>query len=251
MIERFFETIELPISIEQFHKLPYNPAYKYEYFGERAVLTPRPKFSHVILQLRDRLAVRDEIDAQVTVRVRPLRDDDWDLLADPFSNAFFRVFPFSALDDDQRRDAGDQCLRHTRNSGDGPVIMPACFVATDDEQPFGAILVTLWPDRDLSDWKAGDWPEAPPSDCVQKRLGVPHLTWVFVDSIVQDYGVGTALLRAAVNGLLDMGYDRLSSTVLQGNDSSLLWHWRNGFELLENPGSRRRMQRRISELRAG
>jgi hypothetical protein len=44
---------------------------------------------------------------------------------------------------------------------------------------------------------------------------------------------------------------RLSSTFLQGNDSSLLWHWRNGFELLENPGSRRRMQRQISELRTG
>lgn len=184
MIGRFFEIIELPISIEQFHKLPYNAAYKYEYFGKRGVLTPRPKFSHVILQLRDRLVAPDEIDAQATVRVRPLRDGDWDMLAGPFSHAFFRVFPFSALDDDQRRDAGSQCLRHTRDSGDGPVIAPACFAATDDEQPVGAILVTLWPDRDPSDWHAGDWPEPPPPDCVQKRLGIPHLTWIFVDPIV-------------------------------------------------------------------
>ena len=94
-------------------------------------------------------------------------------------------------------------------------------------------------------------PEPPPPDCFQKRLGIPHLTWIFVDPIVQGYGVGTALLSALVNRLLDMGYDRLSSTFLQGNDSSLLWHWRNGFELLENPGSRRRMQRQISELRTG
>ena len=113
----------------------------------------------------------------------------------------------------------------------------------------GAILVTLWPDRDLSEWHAGEWPEPPLPDCVEKRLGVPHLTWIFVDSIAQGYGVGTALLCAAVNGLLDMGYDRLSSTVLQGNDSSLLWHWRNGFKLLENPGSRRRMERQIRGLR--
>jgi ribosomal protein S18 acetylase RimI-like enzyme len=125
------------------------------------------------------------------------------------------------------------------------------FRRTDDEQPVGAILVTLWPDRDLSDWHAGDWPEPPPPDCVQKRLGVPHLTWIFVDPLVQGYGVGTALLSAAVNSLLDMGYDRLSSTVLHGNDSSLRWHWRNGFELIENPGSLRRMQRRIREVRTG
>jgi GNAT superfamily N-acetyltransferase len=193
--------------------------------------------------------VPDEIDAQAAVRVRPLRDGDWDLLAAPFSHAFFRVFPFSVMDDDERCDAGGQCLRHTRDSGDGPVVLSACFVATDDERPVAATLVTLWPDRDLSDWNAGDWPEPPPPDCLQKRLGIPHLTWIFVDPIVQGYGVGTALLSALVNRLLDMGYDRLSSTFLQGNDSSLLWHWRNGFELLENPGSRRRMQRQISELR--
>jgi GNAT superfamily N-acetyltransferase len=250
MIERFFETIELTITDEQFDKLPYNAAYKYEYFGDRALLTPRPKFYHAILHLQNRLVLPKDIDTPGTVRVRPLRDGDWDLLANPFSHAFFRVFPFAALDDDQRREAGRQCLRHVRACGDGPVILPACFVAADDEQLVGAILVTMWPDRDLSDWRAGDWQETPPPDCVEKRLGVPHLTWIFVDSIVQGYGVGTAMLYATVNGLLDMGYDRLSSTVLQGNDSSLLWHWRNGFELLENPGSRRRMQRQIRELRA-
>ena len=139
MIERFFETIELPITIEQFHKLPYNAAYKYEYFGDRAWLTPRPKFSHAVLCLRDRSVVPDEIDAPEAVRVRPLRDGDWDLLAGSFSHAFFRVFPFSVLDDDERCDAGGQCLQHTRDSGDGPVILSACFVATVDDQPVGAI----------------------------------------------------------------------------------------------------------------
>ena len=253
MIERFFETIELPITSEQFHKLPYSPAYKYEYFGDCAWLTPRPKFSHALLHLRGRSGVSDAMDAPGPVCVRPLRDADWDLLADPFSQAFFRVFPFSALDDDDRLGAGDECLRHTRNSGDGPLIASACFVAAeaDHGEPVGASLVTLWPDRDLSDWGAGDWPEPPPPDCVEQRLGVPHLTWIFVDPIVQGSGVGTALLHAAVKVLLELGYDRLSSTVLQGNDSSLLWHWRNGFELLEDPGSLRRMRRQRRALRTG
>jgi hypothetical protein len=32
----------------------------------------------------------------------------------------------------------------------------------------------------------------------------------------------------------------LASTFLLGNESSMLWHWRNGFQLLQYPGSRRR-----------
>jgi hypothetical protein len=38
-----FGRVELPLSIDEFHRLPRNAAYKYEYFGGRAVLTPRPK----------------------------------------------------------------------------------------------------------------------------------------------------------------------------------------------------------------
>jgi hypothetical protein len=37
-----------------------------------------------------------------------------------------------------------------------------------------------------------------------------------------------------------MGFTHLASTFLLGNDSSMLWHWRNGFQLAGYPGSRRR-----------
>jgi hypothetical protein len=32
-----------------------------------------------------------------------------------------------------------------------------------------------------------------------------------------------------------------------GNESSMLWHWRNGFRLLEHPGSIRRMKAQMKE----
>ena len=41
MADDHFRRIELPLSIDEFHRLPRNSAYKYEYLGGRAVLTPR------------------------------------------------------------------------------------------------------------------------------------------------------------------------------------------------------------------
>ena len=54
-----------------------------------------------------------------------------------------------------------------------------------------------------------------------------------------------ALLGHALNRLLALGFHELTTTFLLGNHYSMLWHWRNGFELLENPGSLRKMQRKI------
>ena len=54
MIDRWFFGIELPLTFEQFEKLPTNPAYKYEYSGGKAWLTPRPKECHAILDLQNR-----------------------------------------------------------------------------------------------------------------------------------------------------------------------------------------------------
>jgi L-amino acid N-acyltransferase YncA len=59
------------------------------------------------------------------------------------------------------------------------------------------------------------------------------------------HGVGSALLAAAVRELLALGFPRLFSTFLLGNESSLLWHWRNGFQLLSSPYSLRRMRQRL------
>ena len=63
---------------------------------------------------------------------------------------------------------------------------------------------------------------------------------MFVSPLDAGRGVGTALLNAAARELLALGYTELASTFLLGNESSMLWHWRNGFRLLQYPGSRRR-----------
>ena len=99
MIDRYFRTIELPITIEQFHELPTNPAYKYEYFDKTAWLTPRPKGYLAALDLRPTGPAEPVEVHREPVSVRPLRDDDWGDLPRLFAHAFHRTAPFAGLDD--------------------------------------------------------------------------------------------------------------------------------------------------------
>jgi hypothetical protein len=113
------------------------------------------------------------------------------------------------------------------------VIGAACFQAFEKHfnHPAGAILITLLPAGIVDNWGSHAWKEPPPADAVERRLGCPHLTWIFVSPWVERRGMGTALLAASVKALLEQGYTQLASTFLQGNDSSTLWHWHNGFRL--------------------
>ena len=52
MCDDWFALIKLPLTIEQFHQLPRNAAYKYEYLKGEAWLTPRPKHYHALRELK-------------------------------------------------------------------------------------------------------------------------------------------------------------------------------------------------------
>jgi GNAT superfamily N-acetyltransferase len=232
------KVVRLRMSLRQFHRLPRCPAYKYEYFGGRAVLTPRPKLYHALLDLRT-FAPPPDGDRPP---VRPVREDEWDDLAALFSAAFRDRPPLLGLDDAARRAAAREILEFTRTGGDGPLIPSACLVAECDRVggAMGGLLTTLTPGGDLSAWGACLWPEPPAADVLERRLGRPHLTWVFVHPLAAGRGAGAALLAAAARELRTLGYDELASTFMLGNEASTLWHWRHGFTLAAAPWSMRR-----------
>jgi GNAT superfamily N-acetyltransferase len=240
MCDEWMDGQQLPLTIEQFHRLPRNAAYKYEYLNGTAYLSPRPKFFHGVLDLST--LATNPLPAPASTVLRPLRQDDWEGLVPLFSAAFRSVVPFGCLEDGPRREAAAKSLNFTRDGGDGPRIDRASFVAEEWEvpRPIGAALITLLPDEDPSEWNAFHWNEPPPADCVERGIGRPHLTWVFVSPIEAGRGVATALLSATARELLTMGYRQLASTFLLGNDASLLWHWRCGFRLATYAGSRRK-----------
>ena len=238
MCDDWMSTIRLALTPEQFERLPRNPAYRYELLDGEAFLSPRPLHYHALLDLRPMAGDPD-------VPLRPVRNGDWEELARLFAAAFYHIQPFGSLDEQTRLEAARRCLGRTRTGGDGPWIEQASFLAAgEDDRPDGAILVTLLPDGDPCDWDSYYWSAPPPPDCVARRLGRPHLTWVFVTPLEAGQGVGTALLAAAVRALLGLGYAELASTFMVGNDSSMLWHWRNGFRLLTHPGSPRALAER-------
>jgi GNAT superfamily N-acetyltransferase len=234
------------LTIEQFHQLPRDAAYKYEYFDNQAWLSPRPKQYHAILELRP-VEVVPPIENGSKIGLRTLSANDWERLPPLFAGAFHRVQPFASLNDADREEAARSCLQKTRDGGDGPLIEPACFVAEDesDGNPVGVLLTTVMPEVDLTSPRSLNWKEPPPPDWLERTLGRPHLTWIFVSPWDSGHGIGSALLAAATARLLDHGYRELASTFLLGNDASLLWHWRNGFRLLAYPGSPREIHRRI------
>jgi GNAT superfamily N-acetyltransferase len=251
MCDEWMRYQKLSITFEEFLALPRNNAYKYEYFGGQAHLTPRPKFYHALLDM-EAFAAAPQAAADPDVRLRPLETADWVSLAPVFAWAFERQQPFGGLADDQRVEACKGSLERTRSGGDGPVIEAASFVALDGPggAAVGAILVTLLPDANPSEWGSFHWREPPPPDCVAQRLGRPHLTWIFVHPFCAGRGTGTALLIGAVQSLRALGYREMASTFLPTNESSAMWHWRNGFRLVEYPGSTRRMHRHIRETLA-
>jgi GNAT superfamily N-acetyltransferase len=237
MCDEWMRALQLKLAADQFRQLPRNAAFRYDLLDGTAYIVPRPRHSHALLDLAPLNAEPVE-----GVAVRGLTPADWDVLPALFAESFCRVQPFAGLDETDRRRAAEQCLARTRAGGDGPWVGQASFVAEDDDGgPLGAILVTLVPDADPCAWGSYQWEEPPPPDCIERRLGRPHLTWVFVRPALAGTGVGTLLLAAAVRELLALGYRELVSTFLVGNDASALWHWRNGFRLLAYPGSRRRL----------
>ncbi len=252
MCDDWMPGLTLPLTLEQFHQLPRHPAYKYEYLDGVAYLSPRPRHYHAVLDVQA-FARRPAEEPAAEIRIQPARAEDFANLEGLFAAAFHRTQPFGSLDDATRKQAARECLERTRTGGDGPLIEPASFVATSVEKdaPVGAIFITLLPDGDPADWDSYYWSEPPPADCVERRLGRPHLTWVFTGPLSAGHGIGTALLAAAVRELLRLGFTELASTFLLGNDASMLWHWRNGFRLLPYPGSYRQMQKRIKEMTAG
>src|SRR5262249_6679478 len=132
-------------------------------------------------------------------------------------------------------------------------VRQASFVAAEASGGglLGAALVTLLPDGDPCDWDSYYWQGPPPEDCVARRLGRPHLTWIFVAPRRAGQGTGTALLAAVTQALTGLGYRELVSTFLLGNEASTLWHWRNGFRLLPYPGSLRHISQRFRERQQG
>jgi ribosomal protein S18 acetylase RimI-like enzyme len=219
MFSDWFRALELRMAFSDFERLPRNPAYKYEFLRDRAVLTPRPRYERVVLDLSMPPRVTAGSGLPPGPPMRPLQADDWTALPGLLALAFGASPPLVTLDAPLRLTAARECVEFTRGAGDGTLVEPACFVSVEphaNSHVRGAVIITLINGRDhhLEDEQ------------------IPHLTWIFVHPYHTRHGLGAALLDRAVSALSQLGYRNLASTFLVGNDRATLWHWRRGFRLV-------------------
>ena len=222
MGEDWMPLLTLAMSERQFLELPRHPAYRYEYRDHHARLTPQPRYFHAILDL-------DSITALPGLPARSILASDVQELTRMFTQSFAHTQPYAGLDQGSLRAAARLALERTLHGGDGPWIEEASFVALDGNEAVGCVWVTLLPQGDPGDWRSYYWSEPPPADYLKQRLGRPHLTWIFVAPSWARRGIGRNLLAAAATSLAGLGYEQLLTTFMAGNDTSMLWHWKNGF----------------------
>src|SRR3989442_13542981 len=96
----------------------------------------------------------------------------------------------------------------------------ASFVAldTNDQSLVGGCFIPLLPDGAPTDATSYYWDTPPPAEAVERCLGRPHLTWIFVHPLMAGNDIGTSLLAASVRELSALGYQQLFSTFLLGNE---------------------------------
>jgi GNAT superfamily N-acetyltransferase len=168
---------------------------------------------------------------------RTLVNSDWDVLPEVLADAFEDTPPLGMLGYRRRLCAARDWLWSTRDGSEGSLIDTACIIAVDREdnaQVMGALVVTLMMDAVRSSYSAQRLALPP---YVAEGRGQPQVSWVFVRPQASGQGVGTALLQASIGSLWSLGYRELASATQRGNDSSLAWHWRNGFRLLPHSES--------------
>ena len=77
MCDEWMPVLEWELTLEQYHQLPRNPAYKYEYIGGRALLSPRPRHYHARLDLSDLPEAPEPVGPAAGVDLRSVDAADW------------------------------------------------------------------------------------------------------------------------------------------------------------------------------
>ena len=217
-VDHYVTPLKLPMSIDLFWRWPHLAAYKADYRDGQAELTYRPRLRMA------RLPIAGRVERNVPgVTIAPLDVvHAHDALARLFMAAFARVPPLDTMAATTRRHAADAAMRHTAGGGDGELCRPACIAATDsatDAIVAAAIVTTIR-------LRADEWPDP------QLPASLFNLTWLFVAPQWQRRQVGSAMLDRIAKVLADSGAEWLVSHILEDNVPSVMFHWRNGFELV-------------------
>ena len=124
------QEVRIPLSIEQFRRLPLNPAYNQEFLDGEMIVTERRDRNDCLLSLVEPTPWL--VDDQDLTTIRLLTEGDWDALPGVMASAFGTRPPFGLLPTHAERVAAAVSLvEATRRHHFGRLIEPACVVAAD------------------------------------------------------------------------------------------------------------------------
>jgi ribosomal protein S18 acetylase RimI-like enzyme len=218
-IDDYVTPLKLPMTIDTFSRFPALAGYKAELKGPNVELSYQPRLSMARLRVASRAAREVDGVAISPIDVRGFAEP----LAKLFAMSFAHVPPLDTMAPTTRRHAADAEMKHLATGGQGALFEPACLGAVESasHKLVGAAIVTklaLRPD---------EWPDA------EMPSPLLNLTWLFVAPGHQRRAVGTALLDHVVSALAKAGHAWLVSHIPQDNVPVVMFHWRNGFELVQ------------------
>ncbi|WP_437192111.1 GNAT family N-acetyltransferase [Planctomicrobium sp. SH527] len=235
---------------ESFRQLPRHPAYRYEYRGEQALISGRPHYLHCwretnfAANFTEGEAAPELPDSLPILKSLGLKLVRWDQgtstgeqkdsLLELFRESFSQSAPFCALDQGMQDAATLDLLGGSLVGGSGYPVNDSSFAICEEEsdRPVAVIQVTLVSPGDWSDFTDSNWQVPVPRDPLKSCWGHAHLTWIFISPRWQRRGLGQVLLMNSLSSLKSLGYGKLFSTFLLGDHASMLWHWKQGFQLL-------------------
>lgn len=190
--------MRFPISLQQWHRLPRHPDWRYELIDGHAVLSPRPR----PLYLRRDTALPVSGSSGIVVREFDARTDRAAVAA-LLSDVWLAEDPYRSLEDPEELLHGE-IVRSLDTAAVGAVAVesgPVCAAALVDHG----------------------------------RSSAPVLTWLTVAPEARERGLATALLRHITGALCAEGAGELASATSSANTPSLRWHLSRGFQLAPDP----------------
>jgi GNAT superfamily N-acetyltransferase len=200
----------VPMTVDEYHLLPFEPGWKCEYWDGKAHYSPR----HHAIVTTVAVAVRD---VNTDCLLCQPAESDSEPLTPVYVAAFCDTIEYFGCSQEQVAEAARRDLRNYFAGKHGRPTSASCFAMAPGSNPdewtvAGAAMVTL----------TGNG---------------PLLYLLFVAPQWQRRGLATAMVSAAINELHDLGEKILTSRYHIGNEQSMAWHQRFGF--VEKPDLRR------------
>lgn len=192
----------IPMTWEEFERVPRKLGWKYEYWDGQAHITPGYRIVTTAVEIKPR-------PAKSPCRIRGVdKGDEAQLIS-----AYFAAF----------RDSIEYCDWEPEKIAAAAKKDIQAFFAGKRGNPLPASRAAL------ASQEASETSLVGAALIVEKGNGQPLLDILFVIPEWQRKGLGIALVSAAINELYRTGMKRLESRYLLGNDASQAWHHKFGF----------------------